>query len=352
MASQCEFRFHITGPDLERDFIVPIGETLIGREPSSALPLIYPLVSRRHARLECSETNCTITDLESANGTLVNGERIEPNQPLALEDQTKITIGPFEIVVSKTEIAPVEEVPQEAPPPADEAEISEVGEEVPEPVKAKPAEKPSRQVKAQAEGGEPVKKPAKKPAETPPAIPPPEEPSEGEPFIEHLPQHQPVPGLNLHSQRLIQYLPGIYATDFMSRFLGMFETILTPIEWNVDNFDLFLDPGTTPTAFLPWLANWYQIVFNPTWTETQRRTLLREAYQIYARRGTRWALRRLLEIYTGAEPEIVEFSDPKDPFTFIIRLPIRERDVNRQLLEQLIDTNKPSQTSYALEFRG
>ena len=138
----------------------------------------------------------------------------------------------------------------------------------------------------------------------------------------------------------------------MSRFLGLFESILTPIEWNVDNFDMFLDAGTSPLAFLPWLAGWYEIVFDDTWSETQRRTLLNEAPQIYARRGTRWSLCRLIEIYTGSLPEIVEFADPKDPFTFTIKLPLRERDVNRQLLENLIDQNKPAHSSYILEFRS
>ena len=347
MAQQFEFRLHIIGPELERDFIIPLGETLIGREPNSALPLVYPLVSRRHALLHCSEQTCTITDLESANGTLVNGARIEPNQPLNLEDQMKITIGPFEIVCLKTDVSQPEDGPQESPlqqtPP-------EAAEPEPEPAKAKPVKKTSRPTKAQVDEGGKAQKPTGQ--EPPAGEPPAEPPSEAQPPMEFPLRIEAVSGMDLHSQRLINYLPGIYLTDFMSRFLGMFESILTPIEWNVDNFDLFLDPGTAPTAFLPWLANWYQIAFNPVWTETQRRTLLREAHQIYARRGTRWALSRLLEIYTGSAPEIVEFSDPQDPFTFIIRLPIRERDVNRQLLEAIIDSNKPSQTSYELEFRN
>ena len=350
MAQQFEFRFHIIGPEMERDFIVPPGETLIGREPNSALPLVYPLVSRRHALLHCSESACTITDLESANGTLVNGARIEPNQPLVLEDQMKITIGPFEIVCTKTEVILPEEIPQESPPQQAAEAAPEAAAGEPEPAKAKPVKKTSRPVKAQVEEADKSQKPA---VQEPPAGPPPVKPPSGSLSPSEYPSPiEAVPGQDLHSQRLINYLPGIYLTDFMSRFLGMFESILMPIEWNVDNFDLFLDPGTAPVAFLPWLANWYQIAFNPIWTETQRRTLLREAHRIYARRGTRWAMSRLLEIYTGSEPEIVEFSDPQDPFTFIIRLPMRERDVNRQLLEALIDSNKPSQTSYELEFRN
>jgi len=348
MSEQFEFRLHIVGPELDRDFIVPQGETLIGREPSSALPLVYPLVSRRHALLHCTQSACTITDLESANGTLVSGARIEPNQPLPLEDQMKITIGPFEIICTKTEVSLPEDVPPQPSPEAVESEAPVAGEQ-PEPVKPKPAKKSPRPVKASAEEGEQPRASAGQ--ESPPG-PPPKIPPESLPGVGFPAPLEAIPGLDLHSQRLINYLPGIYLSDFMSRFLGMFEAILMPIEWNVDNFDLFLDPGTAPSAFLPWLADWYQIAFNPTWTETQRRTLLGEAHRIYARRGTRWALSRLLEIYTGSEPEIIEFSDPQDPFTFTIRLPIRERDVNRQLLEALIDSNKPSQTSYVLEFRS
>jgi len=344
MAQKFEFRLHITGPEVKQDYIVPIGETMIGRDPSNTLPLVYPLVSRRHAVILCSELSCTITDLDSANGTLVDGTRLESNQPHELADQMKITIGPFEILCTMTEITPV----QEAAPP--EAEEPKEDEAEAKPVKAKPAKKTTKPSKAEAEKAEKPDDKSKKPEGDGP--PPVEPPAEGAALEEPDPYLKPIPGLDMNSQRLINYLPGIYMTDFMSRFLGMFEAILTPIEWNVDNFDLFLDPGTAPRAFLPWLANWYQISFDPTWTETQRRTLLSEANQIYARRGTRWALSRLLEIYTGSAPEIVEFSDPQDPFTFTIKLPIRERDVNRQLLEQLIDSSKPSQTSYELEFRG
>jgi phage tail-like protein len=159
------------------------------------------------------------------------------------------------------------------------------------------------------------------------------------------------PGLSIHSRRLLDYLPGIYHTDFMARFLALFESILVPIEWNVDGFDLHLSPGTAPTDFLPWLANWFQIVFDSTWSETQRRTLLAEAHQIYARRGTRWALSRVIEIYTGQPPEIVDLDKDQDPFTFTIRLPVRKRDVNQELIEAIVDANKPAHTTYTLKFK-
>ncbi len=126
---------------------------------------------------------------------------------------------------------------------------------------------------------------------------------------------------------------------------------MTPIEWNVDNFDLYLNPRTTPAGFLPWLANWFSISFDSTWSEAQRRLLLSEAHEIFARRGTRWALARVLEIYTGKEPEILDQEEKEDPFTFMVRLPVTEKEFQRNLIEQIVDANKPAHTNYKLEFK-
>jgi phage tail-like protein len=137
----------------------------------------------------------------------------------------------------------------------------------------------------------------------------------------------------------------------MKRFLALFESILMPIEWTVDNFDLFLDPGTAPSSFLPWLANWHDILFNPSWNEVQRRAFLKDAYQIYALRGTRWALSRVLEIYTGKKPEIIEYKETEKAHTFTVRLPVKAGQIDRKLVESLIDMNKPVHTTYALELQ-
>jgi phage tail-like protein len=158
------------------------------------------------------------------------------------------------------------------------------------------------------------------------------------------------PGLERDSQRLITYLPGIYHTAFMRRFLGIFEAILTPIEWQIDNFDLFLDPGAAPAGFLPWLASWFDVAFDPSWDEVQRRQLLREAHQIYARRGTKWALSRVLEIYTGESPTIVDVDEDLAPFSFKVVLPHAAARRERAMIERLIDAHKPAYTLYTLEF--
>jgi phage tail-like protein len=149
----------------------------------------------------------------------------------------------------------------------------------------------------------------------------------------------------------MNFLPGIYHTDFMARFLGVFEAIQMPIEWNIDNFDLFLDPSTAPHDFLPWLENWFALPPGPNWSEAQRRTFLKEAHLLYARRGTGWALSRVLEIYTGVKPQIIDDDEKLDPHTFRVKIPLRKRELNPDLVEAIIDANKPAHTTYKLEFR-
>jgi phage tail-like protein len=145
------------------------------------------------------------------------------------------------------------------------------------------------------------------------------------------------PGLDRYSRRYLEYLPPIYHTDFMSRFLALFEAILMPVEWTVDGFDMFLDPETAPAGFLPWLQNWFLIAFDDTWSDEKRRTFLLEAHKIYARRGTKWALARMLEIYLGQKPDIDDDSQQLEPLTFLVRIPLPESSVDRELVENLID---------------
>ena len=154
----------------------------------------------------------------------------------------------------------------------------------------------------------------------------------------------------METSSYLNYLPGFFQTDFMGRFLAMFESIMAPIEWNIDNFDVFLDPRTAPADFLPWLSTWFDLTLDDSWTEEQRRRLLSEAHDIYARRGTRWSLTRVLEIYTGAAPDIDDVDEKLDAFTFRVKLKVKERDIDRELVERIIDVSKPAHTSYELQF--
>jgi phage tail-like protein len=156
------------------------------------------------------------------------------------------------------------------------------------------------------------------------------------------------PGLTTDSLRLLEYLPPIYHSEFMSHFLALFESVLLPIEWTVDNFDLYLSPGTAPGSFLPWLSHWFGLAFDDTWSDAQRRALIADAHWLFETQGTKKAMSRVLEIYTGQPPEIID-QDVGD-HTFIVKLPFPRKQVAEDLIHHLIDAYKPAHTSYQLKF--
>ena len=73
----------------------------IGRDNSNDIIIDHPLASRRHARLEQDENGYVVRDLESTNGTYVNGERIEGVCPL--HNQDRIWVADTEIIFSDPE---------------------------------------------------------------------------------------------------------------------------------------------------------------------------------------------------------------------------------------------------------
>lgn len=51
-------------------------------------------VSRRHAALvRFKESTACLLDLDSSNGTFLNGDRLKPNQPYPLNDGDQIRLG-------------------------------------------------------------------------------------------------------------------------------------------------------------------------------------------------------------------------------------------------------------------
>jgi phage tail-like protein len=329
MTQAFNWQLEVEGQERSETVPLPEGETRIGRHAHNDLVLSHQYVSGEHALLTCTPAECVLTDLGSTNGTSVDGEAVSPNLPVPLVPGTVVTIGPFTLTLVGLPAEPAEpEPPVEAEAEEEPPATGPAGESEPEPVPT-------------MEAGQPP----------PPEAPPPVA-GDGDDSVLRPEPAEPLPGLGTHGERLLGYLPGIYHTDFMGRFLAIFESILTPVEWTVDNFDLFLSPRTTPAAFLPWLANWYTVTFDGTWSEQQRRALLAAAPAIYARRGTRWALQRVLEIYTGQAPEIAEFEQEDEPFTFSVRFPFARHQVNVALLEEIIDAHKPAHTIYRLHFEG
>ncbi|MBI5508333.1 MAG: FHA domain-containing protein [Deltaproteobacteria bacterium] len=65
------------GKDTGREFAISEREIAIGRGPSNAVVLGDSSVSREHARLLHEGDNYILVDLRSANGTFVNGQRVD-----------------------------------------------------------------------------------------------------------------------------------------------------------------------------------------------------------------------------------------------------------------------------------
>lgn len=339
MADQPTAKLILTGPDLSEVVAIGFGRYTLGRQSGNEVPLPSPLVSREHARIVCDETGCQIVDLGSSNGTLLNHDLLTPNVSVLLQHGDLVEIGPYQLRFELAEMPAQDEEPVAA-------EVT-AGAPAPAPPLAAADQAP-------VPAGAPPPSPATETQTRLPAgvLPPPPpipilEPAADDDSLPPIP-----PGLDRYSRRLLEYLPPIYHSDFMSRFMALFEAILMPMEWTVDNFDLYMDPRTSPNDFLPWLANWFVIMFDDSWSEAKRRTFLQEAHQIYARRGTRWALARTLAIYTGREPEIDDEAPNLEPLTFSVRLPVAEETFKRDIVENIIDTHKPAHTTYVLTFAG
>ena len=76
-----------------------LGSATAGRDPTNAVLLAHPLVSRKHARFTLANANqFLVEDLESRNGTSANGEPI--SGPTMLGNPAVIEIGPFAVSLS------------------------------------------------------------------------------------------------------------------------------------------------------------------------------------------------------------------------------------------------------------
>lgn len=80
----------LAGENIGQMFPVPGSEATIGRALDATIRLQDDGVSRRHAKITLADGEVSVQDLNSANGTLVNGQRIDR---AALRDGDKIQVG-------------------------------------------------------------------------------------------------------------------------------------------------------------------------------------------------------------------------------------------------------------------
>src|SRR5260370_26102432 len=67
----------LEGPLKDSTITLPEGEITLGRDPTNAVPLNDPSVSRKHCLFRREEERLQVRDLESRNGTVVNGTAVK-----------------------------------------------------------------------------------------------------------------------------------------------------------------------------------------------------------------------------------------------------------------------------------
>lgn len=69
---------YIPGTETQEEFLSKASTTL-GRNRDNMIRVLSPIVSNHHAKIDLTSKGHTITDLDSTNGTFVNGRRLRPN---------------------------------------------------------------------------------------------------------------------------------------------------------------------------------------------------------------------------------------------------------------------------------
>jgi pSer/pThr/pTyr-binding forkhead associated (FHA) protein len=91
----------MTGPPELAGVRVPLDHTVrIGRSPELELVIADDFVSTAHARIIPAPGGPVIEDLESTNGTLLNGRRVKGLSPLVAGDE--IEVGTVKLKVARS----------------------------------------------------------------------------------------------------------------------------------------------------------------------------------------------------------------------------------------------------------
>jgi phage tail-like protein len=131
--------------------------------------------------------------------------------------------------------------------------------------------------------------------------------------------------LRVHFPRssYLENLPAVYqadpvSKDFLERFLSIFEHTFSGIEDQIENIGMLFDPDGAPVGdpakdFLSWLAEWIDLVFLPDWSEETRRRLLRNAPELYRKRGTPEGLTLMIKLALDIDIRILRSALPAIP---------------------------------------
>jgi hypothetical protein len=107
---------HVSDPDSgdSRDYVFETSPVVVGRGEGVQLCLDRPFVSLQHGTFDFDDAQVTYVDLESRNGTVIDGGA-RADRPVALSEETDLRIGKLRLRISR--VAPVKAVGAPGPDP-------------------------------------------------------------------------------------------------------------------------------------------------------------------------------------------------------------------------------------------
>jgi outer membrane biosynthesis protein TonB len=107
----------ITNPEEFRELESDAPIITIGRSLDNVIPLKDRKVSRKHIRIEKVGDQYQVVDLESGNGTRINGQDLKGPRIIAKGDEIRLGVTTLTVILAGTAAAPAP-APPAAPPPA------------------------------------------------------------------------------------------------------------------------------------------------------------------------------------------------------------------------------------------
>ncbi|NIJ18780.1 phage tail-like protein [Sphingomonas naasensis] len=111
-----------------------------------------------------------------------------------------------------------------------------------------------------------------------------------------------------------RYLPALYRedpepADFLERFLANMQGTVSVIEGRMITAQTLFDTRTAPLETLGWLASWFDVALDPSWSEERRRRFIAHAIRFFGWRGTMRGLESALALAFDQPLDGTLFSD-------------------------------------------
>lgn len=165
----------------------------------------------------------------------------------------------------------------------------------------------------------------------------------------------------------IRYLPDVFEksvnkSEFLMKYMAIFQNLYLEIEDKIDNISDLFDPDMVDNERIRWLADFLNIDNHHIWDDKKLRKLLKNIGSLYELRGTKEGIEKIVELYTGEKPIIIEAFEidkyyvvdndvllnlySSNPYTFTVL--VKEKYINTEQdysnVEKIIESFKPAHT--------